>query len=199
MSQRRDKAARRAEILEAGRSVLRERGLAGLQMREVARRAGIALGTVYTYFSTKESLHAAVYVEALEGMLAELEPVTTGDLDAEEVFVRFATGYRRMYADFGRDFDFTAVLANPSVMDPMVLEQLVEMTTRLMKVMRAAIADYGVEDPDRTLVVLWSTATGLAEHFTGPRHAFHGLSWDDTVRFTARTIARTLLPERNRR
>lgn len=195
-TRRGDRKARRDDILEAGRAALREKGLAGLQMREVAKLAGVGLGTVYTYFATKETLHAALYAEALASMIADLEPATAGGMNAEQLFVRFATGYRNMYADFGRDFDYLAVLSGDGALEPTVLEQLAKSTTRLMKLMRGVIAQYGAEDPDQTLVVLWSTATGLAEHFTGPRHAFHGLSWEDTVEFTARTFVRSLLPER---
>ncbi len=187
-----DKRARREDILEAARAIVGEVGVDGLQVRAVAQRAGVALGTVYTYFTTKESLHAALYAEALDGLLADLEAARIDQGDLEETFVRFATGYRRMYARYGRDFDPIAALTGSAV-EPGVLEQLANTTTRLMSLVREVLRQHGAQEPDVTLVVLWSTATGLAEHFTGPRHVFHGLSWDDTVRFAARTFVRGLL------
>ena len=193
-ARRGDKQARRRDILDAAGVLLRENGLAGLQMREVARRAGIALGTVYTYFTTKESLHGALYAERMEEFLADLRSVTAAETDPEDMFVRFATGYRRMYADFGREFQLLTSLTAQTSIDPPVLEQLIKATAGLMQVMRSALAEYRIEEPDKALIVMWSTITGLAEHFTGPRQAFHGLSWDDTVRFAAQSLLRGLLP-----
>ncbi|MBF6135033.1 TetR/AcrR family transcriptional regulator [Nocardia otitidiscaviarum] len=196
-TQRGDKQARRRDILEAGRAELRAGGLAGMQMRQVARRAGVALGTVYTYFATKEALYATLYAEALDRMLADVERALVEKAgDPEEMFVAFASCYREMYAEFGKELDVFTMLGSKTQLDPDVLAQLVEATTRLMNIIRQAMADYEVERPDLTLVLLWSTASGLAEHFTGPRHIFHGLSWDDTVRYAAHTFARSLLPIR---
>jgi AcrR family transcriptional regulator len=54
---------RRAQLLEAVIDLVREVGPATLQMRDVADKAGIALGTVYRYFSSKEHLLAAALCE----------------------------------------------------------------------------------------------------------------------------------------
>ncbi|MBI3790245.1 MAG: TetR/AcrR family transcriptional regulator [Gemmatimonadetes bacterium] len=51
-------AAVRAEILEAARTLLPERGFEALTMRDVAARAGVALGTPYRYFKDKGDLTA---------------------------------------------------------------------------------------------------------------------------------------------
>jgi AcrR family transcriptional regulator len=50
---------RRAKLIEAVIDLVREVGPSAVQMRDVADRSGIALGTVYRYFSSKEHLLAA--------------------------------------------------------------------------------------------------------------------------------------------
>ena len=82
-----------------------------MQMREVARRAGVALGTLYTYFATKESLYAALYSEAVERFFLDMEPLLEDRaVDPEELFVAFANGQRTMYAEYGRELDlFTKI------------------------------------------------------------------------------------------
>src|SRR5260221_4520485 len=50
---------RRAKLMEAVIDLVREVGPGAVQMRDVAERSGIALGTVYRYFSSKEHLLAA--------------------------------------------------------------------------------------------------------------------------------------------
>jgi AcrR family transcriptional regulator len=47
---------RRAAILQAARDVFIERGYARTRMSDIARRAGVAPGTLYLYFDSKEGL-----------------------------------------------------------------------------------------------------------------------------------------------
>ncbi|MCV7300729.1 TetR/AcrR family transcriptional regulator [Mycobacterium barrassiae] len=51
--------ARRAKIVEAVIALINEVGADAVQMRDVAQRSGVALGTVYRYFNSKEHLLAA--------------------------------------------------------------------------------------------------------------------------------------------
>lgn len=51
--------ARRAKIVEAVIALITDVGADAVQMRNVAQRSGVALGTVYRYFSSKEHLLAA--------------------------------------------------------------------------------------------------------------------------------------------
>ncbi|HSA41271.1 MAG TPA: TetR family transcriptional regulator [Mycobacterium sp.] len=54
------KQARRERIIAAANAALREHDYEQIQMRDVAERADVALGTVYRYFSSKEHVYAAV-------------------------------------------------------------------------------------------------------------------------------------------
>jgi AcrR family transcriptional regulator len=187
-----DRAARRDDIVRAGRSLLRENGLAALQMRDVARRADIALGTVYTYFPTKEALFAALYAERLDQMLTELAPQFAATTDLEELFVEVATRYRDVYAEFGKNLDILSVIGEHAPVDRATCDQLTESSTRLLNEARTAMQRAGVADTEVALGLLWSTVTGLADHFTSARHELLRNTWDETVRFTAHTIVRGL-------
>lgn len=57
-----DQRARRDRIVEAGLRLLGDRDFDRIQMKEVADEAGVALGTVYHYFASKEHLFAEVLV-----------------------------------------------------------------------------------------------------------------------------------------
>jgi AcrR family transcriptional regulator len=50
---------RRATIIEAVIDLIAELGADAVQMRDVSKRSGVALGTVYRYFNSKEYLLAA--------------------------------------------------------------------------------------------------------------------------------------------
>jgi AcrR family transcriptional regulator len=187
-----DRAARRDDIVRAGRSLLKENGLAALQMRDVARRADIALGTVYTYFPTKEALFAALYAERLDQMLNDLTPLLSSTTDLEELFVVVATSYRDVYAEFGKDLDVLSVIGERSQVDRATREQLAASSTRLLDEARKAVQSAGVSDIEVALGLLWSTVTGLADHFSSARHELLRNTWDETVRFAAHTIMRGL-------
>ena len=65
-TRRRRKDARPAEIVEAAEEVFAARGFAAATLDEVARKAGVAKGTLYLYFDTKEDLFRAVVRRATE-------------------------------------------------------------------------------------------------------------------------------------
>lgn len=69
---RRRKQERPGEILAAGLSVFAERGFSAARLDDVADRAGVAKGTIYLYFSTKEELFEAVVRDAFASVLERM-------------------------------------------------------------------------------------------------------------------------------
>src|SRR5215467_4753612 len=55
--------AHRARILAAARRTFRRRGYVNAPMTEIARGAGIAVGTLYLYFDSKEAIAGAITAE----------------------------------------------------------------------------------------------------------------------------------------
>lgn len=68
---RRRKEARPAEIVAAAIEVFAEKGFRTATLEEVARRAGVAKGTVFVYFATKEELFRAVAQTVLSSNFGE--------------------------------------------------------------------------------------------------------------------------------
>jgi AcrR family transcriptional regulator len=60
------KEDRRAAILAAAAAYTRESGFDSVTMAGLAKRAGLAKGTLYLYFETREEVFLALYLEALE-------------------------------------------------------------------------------------------------------------------------------------
>jgi len=65
--------ARRARVLEAAIDLAAQGGYDDVQMREVAHRAGVAMGTIYRYFDSKDQLLAAALVDWSDRMAQFLE------------------------------------------------------------------------------------------------------------------------------
>jgi AcrR family transcriptional regulator len=72
---RRDAALNRQRILQAASEVFTERGLE-VSLDEVARRAGVGVGTVYRRFRTKEDLVEALFVDRIDEVAALAEKAT---------------------------------------------------------------------------------------------------------------------------
>ena len=69
---RRAPDARPQQILEAALAEFGEQGLAGARIDDIARRAGIAKGTVYLYFANKEELFQGVVRQTIVARLDEM-------------------------------------------------------------------------------------------------------------------------------
>lgn len=74
---KRRKAARPGEILQAGLEEFALSGLAATRLEDIAQRAGIAKGTIYRYFDSKEDLFMAVVRSRLVVSLDQFEEMVT--------------------------------------------------------------------------------------------------------------------------
>lgn len=89
---------KRARLLDAALDLFEKRGFDGVAVPEIAKAAGVATGTIYRYFKTKEELVNALYRHWKSAYNDEiLGPVPEG-LAPREVFSLY---WQRM-ADFAR-------------------------------------------------------------------------------------------------
>jgi TetR/AcrR family transcriptional regulator, cholesterol catabolism regulator len=81
-----NQAARRQRVIDAAMKLAADGGYDAVQMRDVASEAGVALGTIYRYFTSKDHLLAACQVAfaRAEQRRLELRP-TEGDTAADRV------------------------------------------------------------------------------------------------------------------
>jgi TetR/AcrR family transcriptional regulator, cholesterol catabolism regulator len=83
----RSQSARRERVLAAAMELGAAGGYDAVQMRDVAQTAGVALGTIYRYFPSKDALLAAAmlaWMEDLEGRVGKRAPA--GETTAARVF-----------------------------------------------------------------------------------------------------------------
>ncbi|MDC3959287.1 TetR/AcrR family transcriptional regulator [Polyangium jinanense] len=72
------KEQRREAILGAAADLFRERSLDDISIGEVAERAGLAKGSVYRYFATKEEVFQALFLQGLGAWFDEVMPALRG-------------------------------------------------------------------------------------------------------------------------
>jgi AcrR family transcriptional regulator len=95
-------SARRNSILNAALDEFSARGFAAARLDDVAKRAGIAKGTIYLYFVDKESLFQELIRFKMGPVVGTLESVFAADLpirviaeQAIEIFIREIYGTHR--------------------------------------------------------------------------------------------------------
>jgi AcrR family transcriptional regulator len=94
-------------LLAAARDVFADEGTEA-SLEEIARRAGVGIGTLYRNFPTRQDLFEAVYVDEVDALARTAEELT--DLDPWDGlvvwlrrFVGYATTKRAIYEALNRD------------------------------------------------------------------------------------------------
>ena len=103
---RADAQRNRARILDAAETVFAELG-AGASTEEVARRAGVAIGTVFRHFPTKNDLLTAIMKRLLARLVAE-----AGELGGPDGLFRF---FERLVAQAAGKRSVVELLARAGV------------------------------------------------------------------------------------
>jgi TetR/AcrR family fatty acid metabolism transcriptional regulator len=101
-----DKADKREAILKAAIRIFAERGFFNAQVADVARAAGIAAGTVYLYFKSKDDLLVSIFDRTMREAIAEGR---TALKDVSEPIERLRRIARLHLDRLGRDRDLAVV------------------------------------------------------------------------------------------
>lgn len=101
-----DKEERRNEILAAAKRIFARKGYSATRIGDVAGEAGIANGTVYLYFSSREEILVAAFEEFEERLLARVHGILEGEGPALE---KLRSGVRAVLGGLGADPDLSRV------------------------------------------------------------------------------------------
>ncbi len=87
----------RRRIVECARKLFKDKGFEHTTTRDIAGSAGIAAGTMFNYFPTKEALAMTIVGEALDEAGTEFEARLRGDESLDEaLFAHVAVGLRHL-------------------------------------------------------------------------------------------------------
>jgi AcrR family transcriptional regulator len=162
------------KILDAAREEFGERGFSDSSIVGITQRAGVALGTFYTYFDSKEALFRALVRDMSAQVRDNVGPAfgdATDALDGErralEAFMRFAREHRDIYR----------IIDESEFVEPTVYREHYETTATRIAARLIAARDKGqiagsFSDEDLN-VLAWATMG--ANVFLGLRFAV----WDD--------------------
>jgi AcrR family transcriptional regulator len=147
-----NQAARRNRVIDAAMELAAEGGYDAVQMRDVATRAQVALGTIYRYFSSKDHLLAACQVELWRAQVARLaQRPPEGETPADRVSALLARAMRGASSEPQRT---AALITASSAPDPAVRECQLEMMGMIDRVLSDAMGDIDPDRRDRIAVTL---------------------------------------------
>jgi AcrR family transcriptional regulator len=131
--------ARRERVIRAALELAAEGGYDAVQMRDVASRGEVALGTIYRYFTSKDALLLAVMVQ----WLGDLEQRVTRNPPAGATTVdRIMDVLGRAVRSMDREPRLTrAVIAAMTAGDPASVDAIGDVTATMARIMEVAFPD----------------------------------------------------------
>lgn len=152
---------KRDAILRAATDVFAERGFFNAQVADVARAAGVAAGTVYLYFKSKDDLLVSIFERSMREGLTKGRAAVSNLQDPRERLVRLA---RAHLARLGNDRNLAIVFQVELRQSTKFMERLSATLLRdYLGLIREAIADGQREGLIRTDV----KATAMAKMLFG--------------------------------
>ena len=147
----------RRQLIAVGEEVLAERGLAGLSLREVARRLGVSHNAPFKHFVSREALLAAMAEQGFEDLTERLAAAMVGEpREAMEsralAYVTFALERPAVFRlMFGGQVD--------AAQHPSLAERA---ESSLRGITRHIAGAYGEEAIDEATLSAWAFVHGLA-------------------------------------
>lgn len=182
---------RRDDIIRAARSVFDEKGFSNSRMAEIAQRAGVASGTVYLYFKSKEELVNALCEDYLSRLnvrvLAALDNPDIAQAVADAVHVTLA--FAQEERDLIKLLDLRAALGKRGDMlpaDRQMLASLAEATAG--KIEAGLVRDY---DPQTLAEII----SGMMEWITKACLVWGCGDIDRYEKTVARLLQAALVPD----
>ena len=144
--------ARRDRIVAAGLALLREREYERIQVKDVAERGGVALGTLYRYFSSKEHLFAEVLIMWASSLRTN---ISRHPLSARTDAGRLTEVFDRSIRAFQRQPSLARLVATlETSSDPLATEILARLAQTTNDAYLDAIQDLDRADAQRVVNVV---------------------------------------------
>jgi AcrR family transcriptional regulator len=162
------KGDRKQDILNCAEEIIQAEGLEKLSIALVAKKAKLAVGTIYLYFPKKEDIIAHLTIKSRELLLRKFVESTHGASDALEktrnilwAYLQFYKGHA-FYHQLVSFYETNAGLAEPEEL----LAASRKITEFVMQIIREGKAENLIrEDVDETefSFLLWASAVGVIQ------------------------------------
>ena len=156
-------------LMATARQMFAERPVEDVTVEEIGQHAGVAVGSIYNNFGSKEGLYAAVVARALDVDRDYMDRAYTPDRNpvdqlqaASEEYLRFALDHPqffRMLAFPTKPGPYPAAAETAALLARRVDEQ----NARMVDAIQRGIADGSIRpvDPRATATILWASWNGI--------------------------------------
>jgi AcrR family transcriptional regulator len=189
---------KREAILAAARRLIARLGLHATPMSAVAREAGVATGTLYLYFPSKEAMINALYLEVLaereRSMAADADEARRNGATGRDGLWGFWHGLARWHLDHPDASSCLQQCQTSAILTSETREAERRMNADGLKNFEAAVAAGALRDIP--LHVFWALVAGPIFTLAQMRDAREMEITDDVLRSTFDGVCRSVLPER---
>lgn len=175
-----EKLATRKRILDAAKALFRSKGFENATTRDIAKEVGVATGTLFNYFASKEAIVVEMVAIGLEKADKDFQKNRRSDADlAELLFASVAAQLRALKS--------VRKYIRPFVGAPESDETgAAELSAGLHEHFASLLRDQGVEEPTAVqLTILWSLYVGVLSFWssdTSPKQEDSLALLDQSVR-----------------
>ena len=155
------------KILEAALKLFSERGFQGTSTAEIAKTAGVATGTLFHYFNTKEELINCLYLHIKKNMINEV----TGDYDENRTFKDNLKDLWLKFTHYGLNesekFKFILTFHCSPYITSLTKEQLDTQTESVLKVYMKGIENQKIKEIpfEMAMEYFWGNVVSTVSYF----------------------------------
>ncbi len=156
-------------LLAAAQPLFADRRVDEVTVEEIGRRAGVAVGSIYNNFGSKEGLYAAVVARALDVDRDYMDRAYTPDRSPIEQLLAAAEQYLRFALDHPNFFRMLAFPAKPGpypgaeATAAQLSRRIDEQNARMVDAIARGITEGSIRevDPVMTATILWASWNGI--------------------------------------
>lgn len=168
---KRERQERHTQIMDAARTVLFEHGMPMASIKRIAQAAELGVGTLYSYFASKEDIFIALQEEGLEILSRKIQETSQDTKDPATQLRNIASVYLSFSEEDQDYFDIlNFFLSSPgTVFEPGLKQQIDEHVNQVLNLLVTVIDNgrqlevFHTTRPRRHAVILWTTLHGLIQ------------------------------------
>ena len=156
-------------LMAAAQQMFAERPVEEVTVEEIGQQAGVAIGSIYNNFGSKEGLYAAVVARALDVDRDYMDRAYTPDRNPVEQLLAASEQYLRFALDHPQFFRMLAFPTKPgpypaaAETTALLAARVDEQNARMVDAIERGIADGSIRqlDSQATATILWASWNGI--------------------------------------
>lgn len=165
-----EKTARRDAILKAAKDAFFKNGFMETTVEDIADSCGLAKGTIYLYFKSKEEIYVSLMTKGLELLKKEMLKAASAEYDGDKILYQLLAIYYKFYLKNRKYFRIIFLSSHPDVrrrVSGELLKSSVETANDCLGILNDAIkrgiksGSFKQTDPWQAANILWAMVNGL--------------------------------------